>query len=558
MPVGSVVRRVGRALKRLDPCRDPSAERVSSTFLVVFALACALSVYILFHYTYEPGRDVGYHASCVRILAERSNPASVLHDRYEPLNRLNPNTLLYAFAAPFAKVFDPYTAFKLARLEYFLGLPLVTLYALRRLGRSAWGALLVFPMEYSQAYAAGFVNFSFAAPFLLGGILAHWLFTTEATLKRGLGVAACCVLAFLSHAHVYLWLGAMLVPITLYGIGHELFGASPDDLKTRLAKSGKRVLLAFACALPSLLLFLRWASRAYGPNAPPPPPGTPPAPIGPGAHWLSLDMKMIEAEWGPKVTKHAHEAWWMIGAALLVMLALVLAQREKRRSPPVFELCGIVTVASYFFLPDDLGGQQIARRSWDMGSWLVPFFVTPVMPAASRWARGVVIAAIVAFSFGRLRDIQMAVWRFNTDELAGFDAMVAAAPKEDLFVAWAVRDMDSPNVIWLPWAQWHQMYSARTGLEAPLYVTNKDSIAPVTYRDGPPAPPTLMIGEPNWGAHPGLWDHYDLVLSKGWRPDAAELAVVRAHATLLAESHEWQLWRRIGPAPRPMLHGDRR
>lgn len=552
MGVASVLGR----LKRLDPCRDPEAERVSLAFLLTFALASLCSVLILFCYTYEPGRDVGFHASCVRILSERSNPASVFHDRYMGLDVLEPNTLLYAVALPIAKFVDPYTAFRLVRLEYFLGLPLATLFALRRLGRSPWPAILVFPMEYAQAYAAGFVNFSFAAPFLVLGVLAYWLFTERATVVRGIAVAACCVLVFLSHAHVYLWLGILLVPITFYGLARDL-GDPVLDVRARFAAAGRRVLYAAACALPSLLLFARWYAKFYGPHRVHADVAAAASGAGFGAHWLPLEQKMWETQWGTRVTKHLHEPAWLVATAVLVLVALVLAQRERRRSPPVFELCAIFTVASYYFLPDDLSGQQIARRSWDMAAWFVPFLVTPVMPRVSRWARGVVIAGILALSFGRLRDIQAAVRRFNVDELKGFNAMIAAAPHEDLSVAWAVNNMDSPNVIWLPWAQWHEMFAARTGLEAPLYVTDKDSNAPVRYRVGPPAPPTLMIDEPNWGAHPGLWDHYDLVLVKSWRPDAAQLALVREHATLLAESHEWQLWRRIGAAPRPMMHGAR-
>ncbi len=552
MGVASVLRR----LKRLDPCRDPEAERVSVAFLVVFALAALCSALLLFCYEYEPGRDVGYHASCVRILCERGNEASVFHDRYEPLQLLSPNTLLYAVATPIGKIVDPYTAFRIVRLEYFLGLPLVTLYALRRLGRSPWPALLVFPMEYTQAYAAGFVNFSFAAPFLVLGILAYWLFTERATARRGATVAACCVLVFLSHAHVYVWLGILLVPITIYGFARDL-GDPSLEARARFAHAGKRMLLATACALPSLFLFARWYARFYGPHRVHPEVVAAASGGSFGAHWLPLEQKMWETQWGTKVTKHLHEPAWLVATAVLVLLALVLAQREKRRSPVVFELCAIFTVASYYFLPDDLSGQQIARRSWDMAAWFVPFLVTPVMPHASRWARRLVILGIVALAFGRLRDIQAALRRFNVDELAGFDAMVAAAPREDLSVAWATDNMDSPNFIWLPWAQWHQMFAARTGLEAPLYATDRDSNAPVRYRVGPPAPPTLMIAEPNWGAHPGLWEHYDLVLAKGWRPDAAQLALVRERATLLAESHDWQLWRRFGPAPRPMLHGPR-
>lgn len=538
-------------LKRLDPSRDPEAERVSIAFLVVFALAALCSTLILFCYTYEPGRDVGYHAFCVRILSERGDPSSVFHDRYQPLNVLQPNTLLYAVAAPIGKIVDPYTAFRLVRLEYFLGLPLATLYALRRLGRSPWPALLVFPMEYTQAYAAGFVNFSFAAPFLVLALLAYWLFTERPTLRRGLAVAACCIFVFLSHAHVYAWLGILLVPMTIYGLARAL-GDSALDLRSRLAAAAKRVLFATTCALPSLLLFGRWYARFYGPHRVHPEAGG--AAVGVGPHWMPLDQRMLETQWGTKVTKHLHEPAWLVAATVLVLVALVLAQREKRRSPPVFELCAIFTVASYYFLPDDLSGQQIARRSWDMAAWFVPFLATPVMPQASRSARWIVIAGIATLTFGRLRDIQAAVRRFNVDELAGFDAMVAAAPHEELSVAWAADNFDSPNFIWLPWAQWHQTFAARTGLEAPLYVTDKDSNSSVPYRVGPPAPPTMMIAEPNWGAHPGLWDHYDLVLSKGWRPDAAQLALVREKATLLAESHDWQLWRRIGPAPRPMLH----
>jgi hypothetical protein len=546
--------RARRFLARLDPCRDPEADRVSGAFLATFALAAAFSVFILFAYAYEPGRDVGFHAFCVRILHDRNVPGSVFHDRYEPLNPFSANTLLYSFASLLGKVFDPYTAFRLARLEYFLGLPLVTLYALRRLGRSPWGALLVFPMEYMQAYAAGFVNFSFGAPFLIAGVLSHYLFMEEATPKRGLAVATCCALAFLSHAHVFMWLGALLIPITLHGAGRELL--RPEiDLGERVRRSVRGLLLAVVCALPGLVLFGRWWARYYGPGRVHSEAVLAAAGNNTvGAHWLPLEQKMMEAHWGPKVTRHLHEGWWPILAAMLVLLALTLAQREKRRAPPIFELCGIVTLASYFFMPDDMSGQQVARRSWDMGAWMVPFFVTPVLAQTSRWARGAVICGIIALSFGRLRDIQAAVRRFNVGELRGFDAMVAAAPKnEDLSVAWSVRDIDSTNVVWLPFYQWHQWFGVRTGLESPLYVSDKESNAPVRYRVGPPAPPTLIIDNPNWGAHPGLWDHFDLVLVKGWRPNEAQRAVVLEKATLLAESYDWQLWRRIGPAPRPML-----
>lgn len=495
--------RARRALKRLDPSRDPEAERISRTFLVVFALAAACSVFIVFRY-YEPGRDVGFHAYCVRILHDRSVPGSVFHDRIEPMNGLYTNTLLYSVATLLAKIVDPYTAFRLVRLEYFLGLPLVTLYALRRLGRSPWGALLAFPMEYMQAYAAGFVNFSFAGPLLIAALLAHWLFMEQPTLRRGAAAATLFALVFLAHAHVYLWLGALLIPMSLYGGARELTRHPDLHPGARLWRSARGLLLAFACALPSLVLFGRWWARFYGPHRVHSEAELAAAGANAvGMHWLSLEQKMLEAHWGPKVTKHTHEGWWAIGAAVLVLLALVLAQREKRRSTPIFELCGIVTLFGYFYLPDDISGQQIARRSWDMGAWMVPFFVTPVLWKTSRWARGAVICGVVFLTFGRLRDIQAAVRRFNVDELAGFDAMVAAAPHEDLSVAWSVRDIDSPNVVWLPFYEWHQMFGARTGLEAPLYATDRESNAPVRYRLGPPAPPTLIIDNANWGLTPG-------------------------------------------------------
>ncbi|MDB4998322.1 MAG: hypothetical protein JWM74_5754 [Myxococcaceae bacterium] len=319
--------RARRASKRLDPCQDPEAERISGAFLVAFALAAASSVFILFHYTYEPGRDVGFHALCVRILHDQSDASSWFHDRYVPMNLLGANTLLYTVATALAKVFDPYTAFKLARLEYFLGLPLVTLYALRRLGRSPWGALLAFPMAYMQAYAAGFVNFSFAAPLLIAALLVGVLFAEQPTVKRGVALAVLCALTFLSHAHVFLWLGALLVPIVLHGAIREL--ARPElDMPDRLRRAGRKLLLAAACAVPSVLLFGRWYWKYYGPGRVHSEESLAAAGKNTaGIHFLSLDQKMTEAYWGPKVTRHLHEGWWPIAAAVLVLLALALAQR---------------------------------------------------------------------------------------------------------------------------------------------------------------------------------------------------------------------------------------
>lgn len=549
--LGEVRTRLSRALASLDPAREPEAEPIGLPFVVAFVAASIGSMFILFHYDYEPGRDVGYHAFCTRIVSEWSSVESPFHARYEPLHPTEANTLMYAIAGTLGRVIDSFTAFRLVRVFYFLGLPLAVLYALRRLGRSPWGALLAFPMSYMQAYIAGFANFSFAAPTFVLALLSCWLLLEQPSRKRAAAASIACALVFLSHVHAYLWLGCLVGLITIYRVAVDLSSSSPR-IAERAARSGRTLAVAVGCASPSLLLFGLWYARTYGSGHAVHSEGLVTARDAFGANWLPIARKIAEGHLrGTNVTQHSHEPWWLISTGTLVLIALVLSRLERPHGAPFFELCGILTLLSYYALPDDVSGQQVALRAWDMGAWMVPFMVTPVRAGACRAARWLIIAGIVGLTFGRLRDIQAAVRRFNDDEVAGFDAMVAASPREDLVVAWAVFGLDSPNVVWLPFYEWHQMFGARTGLEAPLYTTRADSNSPVRYRIGPPAAPTLMLDEPDWGDHPQLWENFDLVLVKGWRPDASQLEHVRSRATLLASSGEWQLWRRIGP---PLEH----
>lgn len=520
---------------RIDPAVNAD-EPITRPFLAVFGFFLLNALYVAVRYRYSPGQDTPYHALCIAIMSDRGHAGSLYTSLYEPLHPYEPNTIIYSIGLVLAKITGPVGALRVIMLYRALGLPLASLWALRRLGRSPWSSLLAFPLGYMQGWVGGFESFLFAAPtFILA--LSEFLYCLERPSRIRIGITMVLfAIVFLSHAQVWMWLGALSIGLTLAYVVK-----SGPSLRER----GERVLVALGIALPSLLLFGFWylatyaQGRVHGA-------ATAKATIGTlfGAEWRGLGVKIhygiLEAF---IVTKDPREYWDFIGWMLLLTFALVVGRLDGRKRRLTYEMCAIATAVSYFLLPDSVSEQYVAVRQFDMFAWLAPALIAPVRLQASRFWRIAVIGGIILFSWSRVSLVDRHIAAFNR-EMDGLEEVAAKTPLRSGAVAYMTTTMASPDFQWNPFYHAASWLGADRLLEVPVYDTTGESNRPVRYREKVGRPIIRMVAAPDWPSHDEIWNNYDLVLVRGWVSTPEQLTIANQHGRLVASSKEWQLWRR--------------
>lgn len=534
--------RVSRLLRRLDPAPRPTP--LSTPFLVCFAVGVAVTIGLLWTNKYLPGQDYAYHAHCSRVWLDAGHPGTP-YAHYEPTSVLEANSLMYTMAGLLSHFGSSYGAFRFVQAYYFLGVPLACLYALRSLGRSPWGSLLAFPLCYTEVFAAGYANMAFAAPTFLFALVAYRRFLQEIGWRRGVVVAILFAATFLSHAHVYLWLGGLVVLYTLAVFVERLVGFSAPRASVRsvLAFVGG----ALAVAAPSLALFGRWYARGYGK-------GNSVGAMGNGMSfektltWEPLPQKyMAGALQAFSATTDKYEVVFILTLGLLVMFSMALARASRDRSTPLPELAIVITVASFYILPDGVALQMVAVRQWYFVFWLAPLVVVPIRPRFGALKSVAVIAGLLLWTVSRMSLVSGNLQRFKNEEMAGFDAVVEAAPHTPgLTVAYAAVNARSKYFLTSPMYHSYGFLSAQRGFDGPLEYSDARSVVPVRYTKGPPLPVKHLYNNPKWMLDPVLWQ-YDLVLVYRWKPTAVQEKVAMEHGKLIISSGDWQLWQRREP-----------
>jgi hypothetical protein len=536
----SLIDRGVAAIARLDPAPRPAP--ISHAFLVCFAAGVVLTIWLLVTNKYLPGQDISYHAHGSRVWIDGGQPGSP-YARYEPGHPLEANTLMYSVSALFSHVLGSFTAYRFVQSYYFIGLPLVSLYALRALDRSPWGSLLAFPLCYIEVFAAGYANMAFAAPTFLLALVEYRRFTLGPTWRRGVFVALLFTATFLSHAHVYLWLGGLVLLYSLVILGVRAYQTMAGGPLAGARQLGVVTASALAVATPSLVLFYRWYARGYGQ-------GNSIGGQGNGhsfsssLEWAPIDQKFMNgALQAFHATPSTHEVPYMIALGLLVMFALAMARAGSERTAPLPELAIIASVISFFCLPDGIAGQMVAVRQWYFALWLLPLVVVPIAVERGAIRSVAVTAALLAWSIGRMTLVTQHLQHFKAEDMAGFDDIVAAAPREPgLTVAYAA--VNARSRYWLTSPMYHSygFLDAQRSYDGPVEYSDSRSVAPIRYKDHPPFPVKHLYGNPNWFLDPVIWQ-YDLVLVYRWVPTPTQQKGAEERGTLIAASGQWQLWR---------------
>ena len=527
-------------LRGLDP--SPRARRMPAAFLAAFGLCVMLTVTLLARNKYYPGQDMPYHAQCARVWLDAGRVGGP-YAAYEPGHSLEANTLMYGVSGLVSHVLGSFRAFRIVQAYYFIGLPFACLYALRAFERPPWGSLLAFPLCYTEIVAAGYANMAFAAPSFVFALVTYWRLIHRPTWQRALATSVLFIAVFLSHAHVYLWLGGLVV---IYSVCHLVAHASG-----MLTSASERARIAWAAVAalvaggPGLALFWLWYARGYGAGNS----------IGEAGTNHSFQSSM---EWAPvsqrfqagalqafQATTSPNEAAYIAGLGLLLLLSMSLSRVRRDGRVPLPELAILVTVISFYLLPAGIAGQGIAVRQWYFVFWLLPVAIEPVPFFAHPWRSSAVLAGIFGWSILRLSLVGAYLDKFTREEMVGLDRVVAEAPREPgLMTAYVA--VNSKSKYWLTSSHFHSygFLDAQRSYDGPLEYSDAKSVAPVRYKNGPPLPVKHVYNNQAWAADPAIW-HYDLVLVRSTTSSLeAQAKVAREHGYLVASAGDWQLWRR--------------
>lgn len=564
--------RIRNELARYDPCDDPDAEPIGLVPLLVLVAAIIWSLSFYWRYKFQPMQDVGHHVGLSAVVADWGRAGSLYTELYEFPNPLNANSLLYTVAGYLGKLVGVTFAFRLCMSFYIAGIPLANLYALRVFGRSSWGALIAVPLVYfNMNYVAGFANLLFAGPFLVLSVPLLYRLLDRFSWKR-LGAAALCyACVFLSHAHVFLWAGFLGAVLTLVMFVMRLALPSrtrataidAGDAQVRVVEAphvrrrreaGRRLLAAFKLAgasllavTPSLLLFWRWYDWAFGAGK---------------AEGAVVVTSGLDKNFGAAF-KPAQALWhdfpmyslkvfisdedlslvWKLG--LLVGVSVALARLSRLRKPPVLEIAFLLTLASYFVMPESIDTNPVVgSRQTGIALWFLPGMINLVAPSVSRIARYVVIAGMLWFV-----DAFFVVWRahlvtFEHTEAAGLEYVLEAAPpRQHLHLVKIASDW-SKVFGWRP--VWHveKYYMADKFGQVPDNPAIV-STSSIRYRKDVD-PHRIGRHSPEWSTWDDLWKYHELILVHGWKPTASELEAAKAHGRRVRQSGDWELWRRHG------------
>ncbi len=156
-----------------------------------------------------PMQDYPQHLFLSYVLATFEDPSFQWDQHYTTAFVLGPYSLYYLTIRVFLFVVDIETAGKLWVSAYFvlIGAYIAT-EARRRTERSEplpWGALLMLPLGFNQAYYMGFQNFLLSIPILLFALRAHQDFSLESTGRQPLLMLLVWILLlFLIHPYTLL------------------------------------------------------------------------------------------------------------------------------------------------------------------------------------------------------------------------------------------------------------------------------------------------------------------------------------------------------------------
>jgi len=215
-------------------------------FWALFAASGLISLAPLWYVRILPMQDMWQHLALVDVIHNYDAPGSVYPEYFLLPSAPGPNLAYYYMTHWLGYLFPLETANKVVLSLYVVAFPLSFLYLMRSFNRSRWISFFSFPLIYNAMFAYGFVAFLLGMPLFMAGVGLFRRFVTGPAnspfCRSGFLVSATLLLAFFTHAHIFLLL--VLMCIVLWALHRP---ANPWLM-----------LLRTWPAIPSLVFFVPW------------------------------------------------------------------------------------------------------------------------------------------------------------------------------------------------------------------------------------------------------------------------------------------------------------
>ncbi len=505
-------------------------------FFAVFLVLTLSNLVPLWSVRVPPMQDAWQHLALVDVLHHYDAPGSVYPDYFVLPTSPRPNLVYYYLTHLVAYVTPSLEAANKVVLSlYLLAFPASFLWLLRAFGRPHWLALFAFPLTYNAFFFYGFVSFLIGIPVLFAGLAAYRLFVSgpwREQLRHGLWAAAFMVLAFFTHAHIYLLFGL------LAGVLWLLHPGSREDRVFRLAPF-----------LPGLVFFVPWflvffveqtpslSGKAFGsvfdffgPKYYSP------------SYVLSTFYRFVGDHFRDDLDDMLFLLWTGVVFVLLVFRrAPGSPEGQPRLAALDLEVLTLVLGVSVLALPEHIESQSIVSLRHVF--FVVVFFIgwLGFREAPRKVACGALVA-LVALQAATVANLVRGFRAFDR-ELDGFLSLFERAEGGKRLLR--VTHNQESGVV--PYgAHWHTQffYSILKGGIADMQFAEYPH-NPIQYRPGmvPPKPPTEF-----WKSQ--SWRYFDYILIR--KSAAPNLAPVADRLERIAHVSDWALYRVVEePLPRP-------
>lgn len=347
--------------------------------VVIGAISIAILIVVVWWNRFLPMQDYPQHLFMATVAGSWDDPAMNWQENFELRNAFGPYRGVYLAQRALGSVMGMEAAGKMLVSFYLLLMGVVAWRLFRANASSGAGcsALLIIPLSLHPMYFYGFLNFTFALPFLL-----LLLLELEQVIRhefQGRHLLAYLLLLCLFLLHPYALLCALVL--------------STVSLLT-LARGRVQFVRGLAVIGIGLMLLLGWVAGSGSGLA-----------SGDGLSLAALNMKWWQWEWtlqflamsftGMRITQdpdwYVAVAW---GGALLFILAGLIANWSRVRFQPRFLLMALLALAGLFILPFSL--QADARYT---------FFHVRLVPVASL----LLVAFLATIPLGRIAGLGVAV-----------------------------------------------------------------------------------------------------------------------------------------------------